>query len=311
MALFVGGQGDVEVKTQGSEGNELPKIEGIDTSTVSYMFDLATQTPNGMKRCLIERHSSTQPRGLFSIRFGVIGSDDGSDYSRLWAQRHILAKTSFYVISAEFSDMGKTRTTRSNFFLGKLKKKHNSRLFEGISDIGGQGDRSPIVAIVYEHERIQRDRKMEVGIPITVPANELMTEFSKIRHEGCQNHSTCSHIKFFHQRNDDPEYMASSASLNDFVIHEVAYALVPSPKNFQLILSTPFRSQYHEKNESVAPGEEHPEQKPVFDVEGENNYYLQFGKLEDNLYSCIYQPPFNLLQVFMIALSRFETQQSY
>jgi hypothetical protein len=309
MASFV--EGDVEAIKQESEGNELPKIEGVEVSTVSYMFDLATQTTNGMKRCLVERHSSTHPRGLFSIRFGVIGSDDGSNYSRLWAQRHVLAKTAFYVISATPADMGKTRTARSNFFLGKLKKKHNSRLFEGISYVGGQENRSPILAVVYEHDRIQRDRKMEIGIPITVSANEFMAEFSKIRHEGCQNHSTFSHIRFFHQRNDDPEYMASSSSLNDFVIHEVAYAVVPSPKNFQIILSTPFRSQYQEKNQKALTEEPHDEKSDVNTPQDENDVYFQFGKLEDNLYSCIYQPPFNLLQVFMIVLSRFETQQTY
>lgn len=297
MASFVGG--DAEVIQQENQSNELPKIEGIDSSTVSYMFDLATQSTNGVKRCLVERHSSTHPRGLFSIRYGVIGSDDGGNYSRLWAQRHILAKTAFYVISATPADMGKPRGTRSNFFLGKLKKKHNSRLFEGISYVGGQENRSPIVAIVYEHDRIQKERKMEIGIPITVSANEFMPEFSKIRYEGCQNHSTFSHIQFFHQRNDDPEYMASSASLSDFVIHEVAYAVVPSPKNFQLIVSPPFRSQYQEENHKVSPAEE------------QDQIHLQFGKLENNLYSCIYQPPFTLLQVFMIILSRFETQQTY
>lgn len=287
-----------------SKDDQDPEVhvdQSIDRSTVSYMFDLATLTPTGMKRCLLERHTPTHPRGLFSIRFGVIGNDDENN-SRLWAQRHVLSKKAFYVISANPTDMGKTRASRSQFFLGKLKKKHNSRLFEGIYDTRHEGTRIPIVAVVYEHDRVQKDRKMEVGVPNQKGSETFMTEFSKIRFEGAQNHPSFSNIQFFHQRNDNPEYMSSSSSLNDFVIHEVAYAAVPSPKNFQLVTSTPFRTQY--KDNSEAGSNEKVELT-------ENDIALQLGKLEENLYSCIYQSPFNLLQAFMVALSRFETHQIY
>jgi hypothetical protein len=299
MASFVGGDAEAI-----SQENEIPKIEGMDASTSSYLFDLATQTLRGVQRCLVERHTSTHPRGLFSIRFGVIGNDDGNNYSRLWAQRHVLAKSAFYVISSSPSDMGKVRTARSQFYLGKLKKKHNSRLFEGIS-VNGEGQRVPLVAVVYEHDRVQNDRKMEVGIPKHIPTNDLMTEFSKIRYEGAQNHPSFAGIEFYHQQNDNPEYMASSTSLADFVLHEVAYALVPSPKNFQLIVSTPFRSQYQQK----LPLDETEEK--IGPILPPSEVCFQFGKLEENLYSCLYQEPFTLLQAFMIILSRFETQQTY
>jgi hypothetical protein len=302
MASFLGGINAEAI----SQENEIPKIEGMDTSTASYLFDLATQTPRGVKQCLVERHTSTHPRGLFSIRFGVFGDNDGNNYSRLWAQRHILAKSAFYVISASPSDMGKVRTARSQFFLGKLKTKHNSRLFEGLYYVR-EGERIPVVAVVYEHDRVQKDRKMEVGIPSLLSTNDLMPEFAKIRYEGAQNHPSFGGIQFYHQRNDIPEYMSSSASLNDFGLHEVAYALVPSPKNFQLVVSSPFRSQYQEK---LLPADD-MEQKTGSDHELSVEVCLQLGKLEENLYSCLYQAPFNLLQAFMIILSRFETQQTY
>lgn len=299
MASFV--SGEASYSNDADPNKEVTPIEVVDTATVSYIFDLATQIPNGMKHCLVERHSKTHPRGLFSIRFGVIGSDDENNFSRLWAQRHVLAKSAFYVISATPLDMGKHRTSRSQFYLGKLKKKHNSRLFEGFFEAREEGKRIPIVAIVYEHDRVQKERKMEVGIPIQHgESDNLMAEFSRIRFEGAQNHPSFNHITFFHQRNDDPEYMSSSGSLGDFVRHEVAYAVFPSSKNFQLVWSTPFRTQYKGKEDTLDGV-----------VENEDDVAIQFGKLEENLYSCLFQAPFTLLQAFMVVLSRFETQQIY
>ena len=298
MAAFSEVDADV-IESKKQEENEREKIDNINVSTVSYMYDLANQPTSGIKRCLVERHSSTYPRKLFSIRFGVIGNDDNENYSRLWAQRHILAKKPFYVISASPYDMGKTSDKRSKYFLGKLKSKHDSRLFEGISYINNT-DRVPIVAIVFEHERVQLDRKMEVAIPVNVQPADFLAEFSKIRYEGCQNNSSFSHLKFFHQFNDNPEYMASSESLNDFVSHEVAYATLPSSKNFQLITSHPFRSQYREPpNESQVISENSQAQ-----AQAQPEIIFQFGKLDKHLFSCMYREPFTLLQAFMIILSR-------
>jgi hypothetical protein len=217
--------------------------------------------------------------------------------------------------------MDKGKNERSQYFLGKLKKTHNSRVFTGWSY---QPEvRKPLVGVVYEHDRNQSDRKMEVGLPKEGEEEDLMHNFSDIRHEGSQNHSSCPSVTFYHQKQDDPELMASEASLAAFRVDGVQLVNVVSSKNFQLIYSPAFRKQYRTAPAAVTdapPGTTDAAAAPVA-VDGTKvddsalidyeKVYLQFGKLDDDVFSLVYSAPFTLLQAFMVALSRFETQQKY
>ena len=126
----------------------------------------------------------------------------------------------------------------------------------------------------------------------------LMRDFSNIRHEGSQNHSSSKQVAFYHQKVDDPDSMASSSSLASFEVDGVQMAAAPSCKNFQLVFSTAFRKQYRSTEED---GSGHS------DVDTS----VQMGKLTENQFSCLFRPPFTLMQTFLVALSRFETQQKY
>lgn len=196
----------------------------------------------------------------------------------------------FYVISASPYDLEKKRDERSPHFLGKLKKSHNSRVFTGWSYLSE--DRTPLCAVVYEHERNQSDRKMEVGLPLSDPGR-LMQHFNRCRHEGAQNHSSFPQVRFYHQKLDDPVIMASSESLEAFVLDGENLAATPSCKNFQLVQSIPFRRQFRDGQEIS------------------DDVLLQMGKLDEHLFSVAYRKPFTLLQAFLVVLSRFETQQKY
>mmetsp|Transcript_11682 Transcript_11682/g.17699 ORF Transcript_11682/g.17699 Transcript_11682/m.17699 type:complete len:303 (+) Transcript_11682:74-982(+) len=302
MASFAAVDKDV-VNASNESGEQNEKVANIDVSTVAYIYDLATQpteVDTGFRKCIIERHENFHIRGVrphatFSIRFGTPQSDD-ENTSRLWAQRHMLAQNAFYVISASPYDLDKKRNERSEHFLGKLKRIHGSVLYEGV--LYRNEERKPLVGIVYDHDRNNHnDRKMEVGIPTSSVSSveEFSQNFKMIRHEGAQNSAQFPAVEYYNQITDDPELMKSPEILEKFQVDGEATALVVSAKNFQLVKSEPYRLQYRNTNsEDDTP-----------------KVVLQLGKLDSNLFTCYYTAPFTLLQAFMIALSRFETQQKY
>jgi hypothetical protein len=111
-----------------------------DTSTAAFLFELAIQNNEGevganFKHCILERHehfhiAGIHPQPTFSFRFGTIYDETaGAGNPRIWAQRHILAKEPYYVISASPFDMDASKNSRSEFFLGKLKGK-TSQMYE-------------------------------------------------------------------------------------------------------------------------------------------------------------------------------------
>lgn len=194
---------------------------------------------------------------------------------------------------------------------------------------------NPTVCVIYDHERAAGEKKMEVGVPLAGSCNSngsaggsssdpisatLEGDFHKVRREGGQNHCSITHPVFcFHQKDDAPAVMSDDAILQKFVINDSVGATRTSTKNFQLTESHASRaamlkppiSNPHIQAEDEGGGAGQNDENVVKVDKLEGNVVLQMGKLGDNVFSCAYKRPFNLLQVFMICLSRFETKQAY
>jgi hypothetical protein len=241
---------------------------------VENMHRLATQQRSGegeWETCIIERHRESIFRSdeHFSIRFAH-GTQDMTGC--LYAKRHILARKAYYVISAVAVDLFASKENRSRFFLGKLKKKYNGAMFQGLfydRSSGSSAERIKkdlIVVVVYDSEHSSTtDTKMEVGVGSSPSLPFLLDDFSDIRREGGQNYqplsgrgtslsgaaaSTAS-ILFFRQLDSNPAVMSTTASLDKFTLattppyadvdvdnRQVVHAKMTSSKNFQLVRSS-------------------------------------------------------------------------
>jgi hypothetical protein len=114
---------------------------GFDTSTSAFLFDLAIEKNDdpGFKHAVLQRHEhfhigGLHPHPTFSLRFGSVNDDvstEDEQPARLWAQRHVMAKQPYYVISTSPLDMDASKQGRSQFYLGKLKESHGARSFTG------------------------------------------------------------------------------------------------------------------------------------------------------------------------------------
>ena len=120
--------------------SDTPAQHQFDISTSSYLFDLAIEKneETDFRHGVLERHAHFHIKGIhphptFSFRFGTINTEEGpgEQPARLWAQRHLLAREPYYVISASPLDMDVSKKNRSEFFLGKLKESHGARCFTG------------------------------------------------------------------------------------------------------------------------------------------------------------------------------------
>lgn len=290
---------------------------GFDTSTSAFLYDLAIEKNDShdFKHAVLQRHAHFHIGGLhplptFSFRFGTVNDEQGptaDEPARLWAQRHVIAKDPYYVISASPLDMDASKKDRSEHYLGKLKESHSARCFIGLSCAKDNAVQNPNVCVIYDHERGAGEKKMEVGLPL--PGNNdphsesLEADFFKVRREGAQNHSSADALPVvcLHQKDDAPEVMSNELSLQKFVINESACATHTSTKNFQLVMSRAARANMLPPSSESAEG----------GVEEAGDVLMQMGKLDDDMFSCAYKAPFTLLQAFMICLSRFETKQAY
>lgn len=97
MASFAELDKDV-VENKGDDEQQQQTVGNIDISTVAYMFDIANAVPEDevFRKCIVERAENIhighlRPHVVFSIRFGN-RENDAAHSSRLWAQRHVLAK---------------------------------------------------------------------------------------------------------------------------------------------------------------------------------------------------------------------------
>lgn len=303
---------------QQQQEEEASGVLQVDSSTIALMFELAVQKNEApqYRHALLERHEHFHFKGIhphptYSIRFGTSQSVSGGDQEpppRLWAQRHLMAKEPYYVISASPQDMDVSKKERSKFFLGKLKESHGARCFTGFSCAKDNCEQRPTLCVVYDHERAAGEKKMEVGIPLPEeddPSSKSLEEdFNFVRREGTQNHSLSSHpVAFFHQRDDSPDAMSNPEVLQKFVINDSACATQTSTKNFQLVVSSASRGNVL----SSTPG---ADIKHVLNVR-DDEVLVQMGKIDNNIFTCAYRSPFTLLQVFMMCLSRFETKQCY
>lgn len=277
-----------------------------------WRYALSQPQDNEIHYCLIERNESVssffgkRPDAIYSLRHGTNSSNH--DTSRIWAQRRVLTAHPFFSVSTVVKDLEKSRDERSKFFLGKVKTDHDGRLFMCLR-YNGEDDPYPIACVVYEHDRVQGERKMEVGLPKHSDNISLREKFMKIRYDGLQNVSNSGEVVFFNQKVDDPVIMSSTQGINDF---HSSLTLV-STKNFQLVRSVPFRkhsiptplkidSEVEEKDDLILG---------VNPETGENWIVLELGKIDKNLYSVCYRYPMTPLLAFMIALTRFETSQKY
>mmetsp|Transcript_17946 Transcript_17946/g.30022 ORF Transcript_17946/g.30022 Transcript_17946/m.30022 type:complete len:326 (+) Transcript_17946:49-1026(+) len=325
MAAFNEGRfEDVTTDVHISSQKDKPKIDDpthsthaqYDTSTSAYLFELAIEKNEcpDFKHAVLQRHAhfhigGLHPHPTFSFRFGTVNDEQGPEKeepARLWAQRHIVAKAPYYVISASPLDMDASKKDRSEHYLGKVKESHGARCFTGFSCAKDNAVQNPNVCVIYDHERGAGEKKMEVGLPL--PDNNdphsvsLEADFHKVRREGAQNHSSADALPVLclHQKDDAPEVMSNELSLQKFVIDESACATRTSTKNFQLVMSRAARANMlATSSESVKGGEE------------DAGVLMQMGKVDDDMFSCAYKAPFTLLQAFMICLSRFETKQAY
>lgn len=127
-------------KPQGKTATVPAANHTFDTSTSAYLFDLAIEKNEDpdFKQAVLERHKhfhigGMHPLSTFSLRFGTVNdtNSEAEQPARLWAQRHVVAKEPYYVISASPLDMHVDKEDRSEHYLGKLKESYGARCFTG------------------------------------------------------------------------------------------------------------------------------------------------------------------------------------
>ena len=276
---------------------------------IQTFFEFVKNPPDvSILNCILSRHENSLldnvTQHLTTTYSLQLLNDDGKPGLSIWAKRCLSPTSSYYVISLVKEDLILPRSSRSIFYLGKLLSINNARVYSGVDNKKGP-ERKELVTIVFDHERGPGDRKMEVGIPLDY-GTQLHSNMMNVRHEGGQNVLLADKILFFHQCDDDSESMKSQESLQYFD----GKATQISSKNFQLIISKPARLQQERSiNTPNVYQEMCLQQSNEFDF---NPFImLQLGKYSQNKFICTFRPPFSMLQVFMICLSRFETLQRF
>jgi hypothetical protein len=263
---------------------------------------IAAVPESGQPTFIIERRKQSffSPT-IYSIRSA---ESEGSDLIQLFAQANF-GPQSHYVISGDIDDLSKARKHRSQKFVGKLQIEYERRVYIGYAQNTRDREKQHLVSVIYDHERMASvDLKVEIGLPL-VPSAYFHDEFMRIFREGLQNLEKKNEILILKQH-DDTSYMAKSDSLKELG----GTAAVVSTKNFALVKATPLRkSQYVSKDPEAsvsAPEDAHADQLVM-----ENDIFMQFGRLDEDRFSCHFSNPVSLHVAFMIILSRFDTTQKY
>ena len=263
---------------------------------------IASVSDSGLQTFIIERRKQSffSPT-IYSIRSSA---SDGFDSIQLYAQANF-GPQSHYVVSGDIDDLSKARKHRSQKFVGKLQIEYEGRVYIGYAQNTRDREKQHLVSVVYDHERMASvDLKVEIGLPL-IPSASFHDEFMRIFREGLQNLEKKNEILILKQH-DDTSYMAKTDSLKELG----GTAAVVSTKNFALVMATPLRkSQYvpkvPETNEPM-PEVAHADQSPT-----ESNVFMQFGRLDEDRFSCHFDSPISVHTAFMIILSRFDTTQKY
>lgn len=210
-------------------------------------FSKLMTTPRGDRnaRCVLRRHGSELNRYYtFQLLTTPTAQRSDKDWT-LYAKHRLGTSHSMYVVSGNVDDLRKSRTERSEWFLGKLEIHWSRKVYVGIEQDRNEGDdrlRREIAVVVYDHERSSAtDRKMEVALPLCAHDEriKLMSTYMEIRREGAQNHLHAEKVLVLREQGDCKGARVSSPS---GLVLFAGVATAVSTKNFSLIRSTPGRA---------------------------------------------------------------------